>query len=183
MRIARPELRFKLTSLRASFTLSDFMASMHASTCNALTIYIKSLLACKIGIFVCRHYYQARQRIFVGIYKTHVVVPFINTSSFVIPEAVATAFRSSGVWTSLSSPGMKCQLFESASTATLYVWKCSNKRSNWFFTEDWKCRWSYCWGKPGMEVQRPFVSYHLHGVWDILHWKNENNGRNIWTLE
>ena len=129
MYIAQSELRFKLTSLRASFTLSDFMASMHASTCNALTIYIKSLPTCKIGIFVCHHYYQARQRIFVGIYKTHVVT-FINTSSFVIPEALATAFRSSGVWTSLSSPGMKCQLFDSASTASLYVWKCSNKRSN-----------------------------------------------------
>ena len=125
--IVQPKLRFKLTSLRASFTLSDFMASMHASTCNALTIYNKSLLACKIGIFVCRHYYQARQRIFVGIYKTHVVVPFINTSSFVIPEAVATAIRSSGVWTSLSSPGMKCHLFDSATTASLHVWKCPKK--------------------------------------------------------
>ena len=159
------------------------MASMHASTCNALTIYNKSLLAWKIGIFVYPHYYQVPQRIFVGIYKTYVVVPFINTSSFVIPEAVATAIRSSGVWTSLSSPGMKCQLFDSATTASLYVWKCSNKRSNWFFTEDWKCPWPNWWGKPGKEVQRPFVSYHLHRVWDILHckkWKHREKHLNTW---
>ena len=119
--IVQPKLRFKLTSLRASFTLSDFQAAMHASTCNALTNYNKSLLACKMGIFVYPHCYQALQRILVGIYKTHVVVPFTNTSSFVIPEAVATAIKSSGVWTSLSSPGMKCQPFDSATTTSLYV--------------------------------------------------------------
>ena len=160
------------------------MASMHASTCNALTIYNKSLLACKIGIFVCCHYYQARQRILVGIYTKP-----MSLFHLLIPPPLSSLRR----WPLQSDPqeyghlypplGWNANHLTAQQQLVFMYWKCSNKRSNWFFTEDWKCPWPYCWGKPGMEVQRPFVSYHLHGVWDILHWKNENNGRNIWTLE